>query len=899
MATGRKIKGITIEIGGDTTNLQSALKGVNSVIRDTQAQLKDVDKLLKLDPGNIDLITQKQRILSDAIGATKEKLETLREAADQAKVALENGEINQSQYEVLQREIFETENKLKSLEEQAAKSTTAMQKLADTGKKFKDTGEKIENAGKKLMPATVAVAGIGAASVKTAATFESSMSQVQATMGITKDSLSEVNGESVNTMKVLSDLAKQMGSETAFSASECAQAINYLALAGYDTQQMIDTLPIVLDLAAAGNMDLARASDMVTDAMSALGMETSQSKVMVDQMAITSSKTNTSVEQLGEGILSIGASARTIKGGTAELNTALGILANNGIKGAEGGIHLRNVILSLQTATGSAKTYLDELGVSVYDSDGKMRDLNSILGELNASMESMTDAEKADIINTIFNKTDLAAVNALLDNTGKSWEDLQNTIIESSGAAGEMADTQLDNMEGQLTKLKSAIEFLAISIGESLMPVIKIIIDKIQEFVNWFNALDEGTKDLIVKVGLVVAAVAPILLIIGKILSAVGTIITFVPKIMGVIKTIVAGLKVLWGVLMANPISLIIGAIAALVAGFVYLWNNCEEFRQFWIDLWEKIKEVAIVCWEYISNFFTEMWTTIKETAVSLWNSLKEFFGSLWESIKSVFTTVVSGISSFLSTTWDTIKNTVVSVWNSIKTFFVDLFNSISNIFSSIWNSIKETISSIIQNIKDTAINVFTSMWDGIKNVVGNIKDSIVEGFNTAVDFIKNLASSAYEWGKDIIMGIVDGIKGCIHWIGDACKSVADKIRSFLHFSVPDEGPLTDYESWMPDFMKGLARGIEKSRGLIQGAMEDVSSDMILNPKIDAVHQITSDSISYRRNSNNNTAAIIDAIKSVAMPKEDIVVPVYIGGTLFDEAVITAQARANLKSGGR
>ena len=163
---------------------------------------------------------------------------------------------------------------------------------------------------------------LGTAAVSTAANFESSMSQVQATMGITKDAMSTVNGESVNTMDTLSALAKKMGSETAFSASECAEALNYLALAGYDTQQMCDTLPTVLNLAAAGGIDLAAASDMVTDAMSALGMGVDEAGTMVDQMAKTASTTNTSVAQLGEGILTIGATAKTVKGGTAELNTA-------------------------------------------------------------------------------------------------------------------------------------------------------------------------------------------------------------------------------------------------------------------------------------------------------------------------------------------------------------------------------------------------------------------------------------------------------------------------------------------------------------------------------------------------------------------------------------------------
>lgn len=888
-----RIKGITVEIGGDTTKLQTALKGVNGAIRNTQSALRDVEKLLKLDPGNTELLAQKHRLLGEAVAGTKEKLETLKTAAEQANTALANGEISQDQYDALQREIIETENNLRDLERQAGQSAVALQKIAATGEKLKTVGDNISSAGQKLLPVTAGVTALGTAAVSTAANFESSMSQVQATMGITKEAMSTVNGESVNTMDTLSALAKKMGSETAFSASECAEALNYLALAGYDTQQMCDTLPTVLNLAAAGGIDLAAASDMVTDAMSALGMGVDEAGTMVDQMAKTASTTNTSVAQLGEGILTIGATAKTVKGGTAELNTALGILANNGIKGAEGGTHLRNVILSLQNPTDKAAACMEQLGLDVYDSEGNMRSLNDILGDLNTSMDGMTAAEKSNIIGQIFNKTDLSSVNALLANTGSTWDDLQQSIIDSGGAAQQMADTQLDNLQGQITILKSALEGLAISFGELLLPAIKMIVGWVQKFVDWLNGMDEGTKKVITTVALLAAALGPVLIVVGKVVSAVGTIMTIVPKVAGVINTVKTAFAALNTTMLANPIFLIIAAITALVAAFIYLWNTNEDFRQFWINLWENVKEVAIAVWEAIKNFFTAAWEAISSTAQAVWNGIKDFFSGLWEGIKTIFstvveviktiittyfniyktiittvlnaiktvfttvwngiktvvTTVVTAIQTFITTAWNAIKNTVTTVlnaiktvittvWNAIKSAVTTVVNAIKNVISTVWNGIKNTVSTVVNGIKNTVSTVFNNIKSSISGTMGNIVSVIKTGFNNAISFITSLPSKALQWGKDMIMGIVNGIKSCIGAVGDAVSSVANKIKSFLHFSVPDEGPLTDYESWMPDFMKGLAKGIEDSKRMVAKAVDGVAADMVLNPSA-AVQEIS------------------------------------------------------------
>ena len=256
-----RIKGITVEIGGDTTKLQTALRGVNSEIKNTEAQLRDVNKLLKLDPGNTDLIAQKHKLLGQAVDETKEKLAALKEAQKQADEALKNGTISQEQYDGLQREIIETEQRLKSLEEQANQSATALQKIAATGENLKDVGSKVEGVGKKLLPVTAAVTGLGTASVKIAADFEGAMSKVSAVSGATGTELD-----------ALSEKARQMGATTRFSASEAAEAMNYMAMAGWKTEDMLNGIEGVMNLAAASGEDLATTSDIVTDALTAFGL---------------------------------------------------------------------------------------------------------------------------------------------------------------------------------------------------------------------------------------------------------------------------------------------------------------------------------------------------------------------------------------------------------------------------------------------------------------------------------------------------------------------------------------------------------------------------------------------------------------------------------------------------
>ena len=306
-----------------------------------------------------------------------------------------------------------------------------------------------KTAGSKL-------AGLAQSSVSVGMSFDASMSQVAATMGTTVDQIDS-----------LTKVAKEMGSTTKFTATQAADALNYLALAGYDADKAAEVLPSVLNLAAAGGMDLAYASDLVTDAMASLNIEANKQNVdeFGNKLAMAASKANANVAQLGEAILTVGGTAANLKEGTTELTTALGLLANVGLKGAEGGTHLRNIILSLQSPTKDASKVMQELGLEVYDAQGNMRGLDDILTDLNDAMSGMTQGGKDSVINALFNKTDLAAVNGLLAAQGEQWETLADQIDAAGEATGDglgameqMAETQIDNLQGAVTIMSSAFE---------------------------------------------------------------------------------------------------------------------------------------------------------------------------------------------------------------------------------------------------------------------------------------------------------------------------------------------------------------------------------------------------------------------------------------------------------
>ena len=359
---GNRIKGITVEIGGDTTKLQTALKGVNTEIRNTQSQLKDVEKLLKLDPGNTELIAQKHRLLAQAVSETREKLETLKTAQQQADEALRNGTISQDQYDALQREIVETEQRLRSLEEQANQSATALQKIGATGEKLQTVGNKISSVGQKLLPVTGVVTGLGTAAVKTAADFDSAMSRVAA-----------VSGQRDRILTASGIRPGRLGAKTKFSATEAADAMNYMAMAGWKTEDMLGGIEGIMSLAAASGEDLATVSDIVTDSLTAFGLQASDSAHFADVLAKASSSSNTNVSMMGATFKYVAPLAGAMGYSVEDAAVAIGLMANAGIKGEQAGTSLRAVLQRLADPPKDAAAALDEMGISATNADGTMR----------------------------------------------------------------------------------------------------------------------------------------------------------------------------------------------------------------------------------------------------------------------------------------------------------------------------------------------------------------------------------------------------------------------------------------------------------------------------------------------------------------------------------------------
>lgn len=766
-----------------------------------------------------------------------------------------------TQYQNLQAEIADTEAELKKL---GGTWGAVGAQFEAIGSKMKTVGDSLKSVGDSLtQKVTMPIAAIAGASVKVAADFESSMSQVAATMGFTVEELNDKSSEASKTMEQLSEFAQEMGKTTAFSASEAADALNYMALAGYDAETSMKMLPTVLNLAAAGGIDLAAASDMVTDAQSALGLTLDETASMVDQMAAAASNGNTSVAQLGEAMLQIGATAANMTGGTQELSTALTVLADNGIKGAEGGTKLRNIILSLQKAAKDGAVDFGDFSVSVYDSEGNLRGVTDIMKDLQSNLEGMNQESKDAIVSGVFNTQDLAAANALLQTSSDRYDELAKAIGESAGAAEQMANVQLDNFNGQITLLKSALEGVGIDIGTIILPYLQKFVAKIQSLVDWFSNLDAKSQDLIVKAGLIVAAIGPILSVVGSIISAIGSVSTaiggiakFIPTIISIISTVgtvITGtlIPAIAGIIAAvAPFLPLIAAVAAAIAAIIIVIRNWAEITEFVKEKWNSLTEFLAATISKIQRFFEEHYAFVREK----FNSMTKFLSETLTKVQQFFEEHFGFLGVLFSTKIEIIKTIITTAVNVIKILLQTTGQIIRALIDGDWSKIGQIISTAWVNIQK-AIN------DGVLNVIKAVTDM---GVNAKQKF-DELLNNAKEWGSHFVQNFCDGITQKMSALIDRVRSMAETVRSYLHFSTgPDVGPLKDFNSWPKHMMDNYARGIESARYIVKDAVADVAADVSM------------------LSSPFDTAAMYDAVRSGA---SDADISLSIGDREFTRAL--------------
>ena len=718
---------------------------------------------------------------------------------------------------------------LSGLQSAQSQANTASKNIATTiGNNLQSAGKSMTSAGSTLTKTvTTPVLGLGTAAVKVTSDFESAMSKVSAISGATGGDLDALNKK-----------AQEMGAKTKFSATESAEAFTYMAMAGWKTEDMLSGIDGIMSLAAADGLDLATTSDIVTDALTAFGLSASDSGHFADVLAKASSNANTNVSMLGESFKYAAPVAGALGYSAEDTAIALGLMANAGIKGSQGGTALRGSLTRLIKPTDEAAVLMEQYGLSMTNADGSMKSLGEVMNMLRDKLGGLTEAEQAQVAAQIFGQEAMSGMLAIINASDSDYAKLTDAIYDADGAAQQMADTMLDNLSGQLTLLKSALEGLAIQFGEILMPYIKQFVTWLQNLTQRLQELTPEQKEQVVKWAAIAAAIGPVLMVLGKLTTSVGSIITTFGKIPGALvkaKSAFTAVSAAIGGISA-PVVAVVAVIGVLIAAFANLWKTNEEFRSKMTAIWDGIKskfesfaqgivdrlnalgfdfenfgEVVKAIWdgfcsvlapifeaafEIISSvlgtvldvltgildvfigIFTgnweQCWNGIKEIFVGIWNGLVGILQSLGNMLLGIF----DAVCGWFGTTWD-------ETWTNIKQFFVDIWNGITSFFSNVISSIKMAVSNFITTI----INFFAQLPTNIANFITN-------AYNSVVTWVSNMVAKAREMGQNFLNAVVsfftnlpykvgyfigNTLTNIVIWVGNMVAKAREMGTNFLN----------------------------------------------------------------------------------------------------------------------
>lgn len=743
--------------------------------------------------------------LTDKVKRQEAELKNLK--TQYANIAAEQGTTSAeaqtlaTRIENLSGDLKDNRNKLNEAEQAADKYD---QSLEDVGDEAENTsngglstfGVMLGNLAENIISGAInKMKELIVGTVNVGETFDTSMSQVGAVSGAAGDELDK-----------LRDKAKEMGVNTKFSASEAADAFNYMAMAGWKTEDMINGIDGVLNLAAASGADLATTSDIVTDALTAMGYSAGDAGRLADVMAAASSNANTNVEMMGQTFQYAAPIVGALGYSMEDTAVAIGLMANAGIKADKAGTALRSILTRLSAPPKECAKEMENLGVSMTDSEGNMKSLDQIMQDLREAFDGLTETEQTAAAKHIAGQQAMSGLLAIVNAAPEDFNKLTDAVANSEGAAEKMANTMLDNLGGEMTLLSSKLEGVQLAIYEKFEPALRKgveILDKLLDTVQF--VIDHSDEFVAVLTGMAAA--------LGTYL-AYTTIMTVMTKgwqaLTIVTKAQAAAQAALNFVMSLNPIGLVIAAVAGLVAAFVVLWNKSEKFRKFWTDLWEVIKSAAGLAWAAISRFFVEAWEKVKE----IWGGISEFFSNLWESIKSVFSTIATWIDEnvfqpimeffqpvidFFTAAWNIIKELAAGCWELIKItwqiakdwfnehviqpvkkFFTDLWEVITTAATLTWDRIKYVWSVVSGWFNEKIItpvkNFFTGMWNGLKDGASKAWAGIKNVFAPVADWFKEKFSKAWQKVKDVFSTGGKVFSGIKEGITNAFKKVVNML---------------------------------------------------------------------------------------------------------------------------
>lgn len=770
---------------------------------------------------------------------------------------------------------------LAGLKSAQSEADTASKNIATKiGNNLQGVGKSMTSAGSTLTKTvTTPVLGLGTAAVKVTSDFESAMSKVSAVSGATGGDLDALN-----------EKAQEMGAKTKFSATESAEAFTYMAMAGWKTEDMLSGIDGIMSLAAADGLDLATTSDIVTDALTAFGLSASDSGHFADVLAKASSNANTNVSMLGESFKYAAPVAGALGYSAEDTAIALGLMANAGIKGSQGGTALRSSLTRLIKPVGESAELMEQYGLSMTNADGSMKSLGEVMNMLRDKLGGLTEAEQAQVAAQIFGQEAMSGMLAIINASDSDYTKLTDAIYDADGAAQQMADTMLDNLSGQLTLLKSALEGLAIQFGEILMPYIKKFVTWLQNLTQKLQELTPEQKEQIVKWAAIVAAIGPVLMVFGKLTSSIGSIITTFGKIPGTIKTVTggftklttAGKNIFEGFKLAKagftalgaqasplgaalagvtaPMIAIVAAVALVTAAFVSLWKNNEEFRNKMTAIWDGIKSKFESFAQGIVDRLNALgfdFENFGEVVKAIWDGfcsvLAPIFKAAFEIISNILGTVLDVLTGLLDVFIGLFTGNWEQMWTGIKEIVSSICNGISSLFKSIsetlLGSLKTWGSNMINSAKNSATNFLNNVSNVIRQLPGKIaeylrqviskvtswvKDMGTKGkqaaqnmFNSVKNGLSKLPSTMLNIGKNIVKGLWNGISGAANWLYRKVSSFVGNIVGTIKDALGINSPSTVMRDKIGKWLPpGIGEGFKVA---LPDTMDDIKNQFNTN----------------------------------------------------------------------